>query len=70
VATGGDAPRTLASVVREVARDAFYSGVKTGEIVLKPDDDGKLILDRVNPKPNSSVSFVCDRFNNVLGLTS
>jgi hypothetical protein len=69
-ATGGDTPRTLASVVREVARDAFYSGVKTGEIVLKVADNGNLILDRVNPKPNSSVSFVCDRFNNVLGLTS
>lgn len=70
VATSTDAPRTLAAVVREVAREAFYSGVKAGEIVLKVDDENNLILDRINPKPNSAVSFVCDRHNNVLGLTS
>jgi hypothetical protein len=68
-ATSGDCPRTLAAVVREVARDAFYSGVKCGEIVLKLDDENNLALDRINPKPNSAVSFVCDRHNNVLGLT-
>lgn len=69
-ATAGDTPRTLAAAVREIARDAFYSGVKTGEIVCRYNSENQLILDRINPKPNSAISFVSDRHNNVLGLAS
>jgi hypothetical protein len=62
--------RRLETVLREVFRDAFYAGVKTAEIVLCADENSSLILDRLNPKPNSAITFVCDRFYNVLGLTS
>lgn len=62
--------RRFESVLREVFRDTFYSGVKAAEIVLCADENSNLILDRLNPKPNSAITFVCDRFYNVLGLTS
>lgn len=64
--------RNLESVVKEMAKSAFYYGVKVGEIVLKYKDDsrvqGKLVLDRINTKPNSATAFVTDKFYNVLGL--
>lgn len=62
--------RKLEAVMREIFRDAFYNGVKAAEIVLKVDPNGNLVMDRLNPKPNSTISFVCDRFYNVLGLAS
>lgn len=67
-----DTRRPLAVVGCEMFKAAFYSGVKVAEIVLKLRNDsqvnGKLVLDRVNPKPNSATAFVTDRFFNVLGL--
>lgn len=64
--------RPIETVVKEMGKAAFYSGVKVGEIVLKYRDDsqikGKLVLDRINPKPNSATAFVTDKFYNVLGL--
>ena len=62
------ATRSLEAVYREKFRGAFFGGAKISEIVLKPDADGNLVLDRLNPKPNSSVAFVCDKFYNVLGF--
>lgn len=62
--------RRFESVLREVFRESFYSGVKAAEIVLCADENANLILDRLNPKPNNSITFVCDRFYNVIGLTS
>lgn len=64
--------RPLESVLREMFKSAFYSGVKVAEIVLKYQTDaqidGKLVLDRLNPKPNRATAFVTDKFYNVLGL--
>lgn len=64
--------RAIVQVVKEMGKAAFYSGVKVGEIVLRYQDDeqiqGKLVLDRINPKPNSATAFVTDKFYNVLGL--
>lgn len=62
-----DPTRPLETVLREMFKTAFMSGVKVAEIVLKAKDD-QLILDRLNPKPNSSVAFFCDKFYNVLGI--
>ncbi len=64
------AQRKIASVMCEIFRGGFYHGVKAAEIVLKVDEENNLVLDRLNPKPNSAISFVCDRFFNVLGLAS
>lgn len=65
-------PRPLKQIAREMFKGAFYNGVKVAEIVLKYRKDGrvdgKLVLDRVNPKPNSATAFVTDRFYNVIGL--
>lgn len=64
--------RPLESILREMFKAAFYAGVKVGEIVLKlqadAQIDGKLVLDRINPKPNSATAFVTDKFYNVIGL--
>ncbi len=62
-----DPQRPLETVLREMFKETFFGGVKVAEIVLKAKDD-TLILDRVNPKPNSSVAFFCDKFYNVLGI--
>jgi hypothetical protein len=64
--------RPLESVLKEMFKAAFYNGVKVGEIVLRYQNDkridGKLVLDRINPKPISATAFVTDKFYNVLGL--
>lgn len=64
--------RPLEIVLKEMFKAAFYNGVKVGEIVLKyrndVEIDGKLVLDRINPKPSSATAFVTDKFYNVLGL--
>jgi hypothetical protein len=64
--------RPFESVLKEMFKGAFYNGVKVGEIVLRYQNDnridGKLVLDRVNPKPASATAFVTDKFLNVLGL--
>ncbi|MBS3915587.1 MAG: DUF935 family protein [Bacteroidetes bacterium] len=62
-----DPQRPLETVLREMFKEAFIDGVKVAEIVLRPDED-QLVLDRINPKPNSSVAFFCDKFLNVLGI--
>jgi hypothetical protein len=47
--------RPLEMVLKEMFKAAFYNGVKVGEIVLQISErqriDGKLVLDRINPKP-------------------
>ena len=67
-----DTRRPLHTVVKEMFKAAFYSGVKVGEIVLRYSNDaeieGKLVLDRINPKPSSATAFVTDKFLNVIGL--
>jgi hypothetical protein len=64
--------RPIESVLKEMFKSAFYYGVKVGEIVLRYQQDaridGKLVLDRVNPKPGYATAFVTDKFYNVLGL--
>jgi hypothetical protein len=64
--------RPLESVMKEMFKAAFYNGVKIGEIVLRYQEDarvdGKLVLDRINPKPITATAFVTDKFLNVLGL--
>jgi hypothetical protein len=64
--------RPLEMVLKEMFKAAFYNGVKIGEIVLRYQNDaridGKLVLDRINPKPISATAFVTDKFYNVLGL--
>lgn len=64
--------RPLVMVLKEMFKAAFYNGVKVGEIVLKYQNDaqidGKLVLDRINPKPLTATAFVTDKFYNVLGL--
>lgn len=64
--------RPIAKTAREMFKGAFYNGVKVAEIVLKYRNDsrvdGKLVLDRINPKPNTATAFVTDKFYNVLGL--
>jgi hypothetical protein len=66
--------RPLALVLKEMFKGAFYNGVKVGEIVLRYQNDarvdGKLVLDRINPKPLSATAFVTDRYLNVLGLVA
>lgn len=67
-----DTRRPLHSVCKEMFKAAFYNGVKVAEIVLRYQNDsrvdGKLVLDRINPKPASATAFVTDKFLNVLGL--
>lgn len=64
--------RPVTSVLKEMFKGAFYNGVKVGELVLRYQNDsqidGKLVLDRINPKPNHSTAFVTDKYYNVLGL--
>lgn len=62
-----DPVRSIETVAREMFRDCYFSGAKAGEIVLRL-KNGDYILDRINPKPNAAVGFVCDKFFNVLGL--
>lgn len=65
-------PRPLELIVRDMAKSGFYNGVKVAEIVLKYQQDaridGKLVLDRINPKPNTATAFVTDKYFNVIGL--
>ena len=67
-----DTVRPLDAVLKEMFKAAFYNGVKVGEIVLRYQNDarvkGKLVLDRINPKPLSATAFVTDKFLNVIGL--
>jgi hypothetical protein len=66
--------RPIELTLKEMFKAAFFNGVKVGEIVLRYQDDarvnGKLVLDRINPKPISATAFVTDRFFNVLGLVA
>jgi hypothetical protein len=72
MAKATESRRPLTLVLKEMFKAAFYNGVKVAEIVLKYRSDarvdGKLVLDRVNPKPVSATAFVTDKFNNVVGL--
>lgn len=64
--------RPFVMVLKEMFKAAFYNGIKVGEIVLRYQNDlqidGKLVLDRINPKPLAATAFVTDKFYNVLGL--
>lgn len=64
--------KPIVKTSREMFKGAFYNGVKVAEIVLKYRNDsradGKLVLDRINPKPNHATAFVTDKFYNVIGL--
>jgi hypothetical protein len=64
--------RPVVSILKEMFKAAFYNGVKVGEIVLKLQNDsrvnGKLVIDRINPKPVAATAFVTDKFYNVIGL--
>lgn len=65
-----DTVRGCEAVLQEMFTAAFMSGVKTGEIVLKYSErlEGRLVIDRINPKPNSATAFVTDKFYNVIGM--
>lgn len=65
-----DTARPFSKICKEMFRATYLEAVKSAEIVLKVSErlDKKLILDRVNPKPNYATGFVCDKFFNVLGL--
>jgi hypothetical protein len=58
--------------MKELIRDAFYHAHKIGEIVLRfeegGEDDVKLVLDRIKPKPQTATAFVVDEFLNIIGL--
>lgn len=64
--------RSLAAITRDMFVGSFLQGQKVAEIVLRYRKDsrvdGKLVLDRVNPKPGEATAFVTDKFLNVLGL--
>lgn len=60
--------RSVETVLREIFRGAYYAGVKVGEIVLRVNDKGETVLDRINPKANDATAFVVDKFKNVVGL--
>lgn len=60
--------RSVEAVMREMFRAAFFAGAKVAEIVLKADENDRLILHRINPKPLEATAFACDKFYNVLGL--
>lgn len=71
------ARRPFVAVAKEMFKAAFYNGVKVGEIVLRLEDEnrggdpavgGRLVLDRINPKPLDATAFVTDKFLNVIGL--
>jgi hypothetical protein len=64
--------KTFNRSYKELLRGAFTFGHKVGEIVCRlqteGEDAGRLVLDRIKPKPNRSTAFVVDEFFNVLGL--
>lgn len=52
--------------------DAISYGHKVAEITWKDgegQDSGKLVLDKIAPKPHNVLEFVVDQFNNLLGFT-